>query len=51
MVKRWSDEMVKYQNGEMVQWWNGEMVKWVILAESIASVTYPFTITVYQKDN
>ena len=42
---------MKWWNIKMVQWWNVEMVKWFIRAESVASVPFPFTKTIYQQDS
>ena len=43
--------MVKWRNGVMVILWYGKMLKWVISAESLASVPFTFTTTIYQQKN
>ena len=47
-LERWIGEMSKWWNGQTL---NGEMVKWVIHDESIASVPFTFTTTIYQQEN
>ena len=42
---------MQWGNGEMVQRYNSAMVKLVMRDEIIASVTFPFTTTIYQQEN